>query len=277
MRRFKLKRKQKRKLASTAGLALIAVFIYYGITQNGLFPPVSLPGRAPKHPTDPGRLSLIQVEKVGGENRVVNQRDGSFALTENITLVDGRTPQRKAVSIPFENGAARIPIQDNFDYAQGSVAFWINTDVWNDNLQHLFFAVESLPSHNFAIFKAADGAGIDSLRAGIGPNLSSIISEDIPSGAWHLIVMTYQPGDFVRLYLDDALVSTSPVVYAGDAQPATAGNCFVLICWGTSLFFTAGAQSTLEDMQTFNYALSPDQVLELYNSRFPVSFYELGP
>lgn len=241
--------------------SLIFFFILFLFSTNN--------AQAYKVPSDPGRLSLIQVE----DGQIVNQKDGLSPVLYNYYFNTGRTPLRSSIFLPYNNGIITPVAQGNFNYTQGTVSLWVNTDVWNDNLNHFFFALDAEPRHMFGIWKEVDGSGNSIVRAGIDPDFITIYSSGISSNIWHLLTLTYSPNEHTRFYVDGNLMGTSADVYDGLAYPASTGYCYYYMCWGAHFFYTANAQSTLEDMQTFNYPLTQQQILDIYNSSSPANFY----
>ena len=262
MRRIK-KIKRRHKLVSTAGIAILAGFAIFLLCQRRA-PPVSLPDRVPKHPADPGRLSLLQIK----DGQLLNMRDNTLPNYADIQFVDGRTRFNQASRI-FLPGFITVPVEDNLTLDKGSIAFWIQKQNWATQTDDWFFRVDiSGPSpfiDNFQVRKWIDDNlywGFELLR-GIYP------VGQLDTNSWHLFVVTWDFGDLMSLYIDGSTIQqiTLPEV--------TITNTLPYMRWGE--WGGLDCKCVMEDMQTFNYALSAEQVLELYNSRFPVSFYEPGP
>jgi hypothetical protein len=227
-------------------------------------PPVPLPTQVPTHPTDPGRLSLLQVHN----GQLLNMRDNSTPNYASINFVDGRTRFNQASSI-FLPGGIRVAIEQNLTLDAGTVAFWVQKADWASVTDDWFFRVDIAGPYpfidNFQVRKWVDGRlywGFERHR-GVYP-VSQLDPDD-----WHLIVVTWEFGNRMRLYVNGEFKQEISL------PTATIGNTLPYFCWGQ--WGGLDCKCAEEDMQTFNYALTAEQVVDMYDDRFPARFYGPGP
>lgn len=255
--------KRKHKLVSTAGAVILTGLAISLLAQRG-YPPIPLPDRVPKHPTNPGRLSLLQVQ----DDQLLNMRDNTPPNYDLIQFVDGRTRFNRASRI-FLPGFITVPVDGNLTLDAGSIAFWVLKQNWTSTTDDWFFRVDiSGPSpfiDNFQVRKWTGGQlywGFE-LHRGIYP------VDQLDPSSWHLIVVTWDFGQKMTLYVDGVFIQEISL------PEATITNTLPYMRWGE--WGGLDCKCVMEDMQTFNYPLTAEQVLKLYNSRFPASFYEPGP
>ncbi len=249
-------------------MRLIKINVISSVVLALIFDLVSFaPAFATNIPTDPGRLSLIQAE----HGTVVNQRDGSQVLSDSFSLLSGRTLLRQAVNVSNTTHIMRLPTQNNIDLSHGSLAFWTLKSNWSDVQDDWFFRLNVsssyVPNDDLQVRKFSNGniyAGFEFVRA-VAPAAS------LNASLWHNFVLTWDAGTTVKLYIDGVLVSEGPQYDGSAVVDTNLGGCEV-ICWGGWLGFSS-ARAVMEDMQTFNYPLSAQQVSDIYNSFSPAVFY----
>jgi hypothetical protein len=244
---------------------------------------VSIPSQPPKQITNQGRLSLLRVEpKKGG--MLVNQRDGLEVVSSNISFVKGRTNRHRATYIP-QDGRATFPVDGNFSYNKGTIAFWVKSDVWNNKMGHFFFNVRAESKTNpgdklgFEIKKHPDSSGEDIFLIFL-TNSSGYINStellELTNNQWRHVAASYREGERFKFYLDGQLVGLSSEVFPGVVPAIGAGTCGSNICWGWGGVGRRGADSTMEDMQMFDYELSTAEIVEILEYDEPATYYKIG-
>jgi len=151
--------------------------------------------------------------------------------------------------------------------AKGTVRFWfrpstplvestlVECATWTGTGSYPWFSIHSSPA---GIGVVSGGKIITGARTGWDP------------GAWHLVAFTYSPTNGNILYLDGQPVAQGPAL----ALPyIPAGGAFG-ICLG-SANGTSPGQGTYEELYTFNYTESPDEIAQYYDWTAPT--VALGP
>lgn len=223
-----------------------------------------------------GNLSLLQVNKKT-PYYIFNQRDDSSPTSWGISYVGGRTKHRMAVNIS-SSGGILLPKADNFTYDEGTILFWIKSDIWNDHEERWLVKVDAEAIDNpgdktgFEIKKHPDSSGIDTLLVSIGSNnrIMHWVENELNADEWYLIALTYKQGEKYKLYIDN-IVFESPITYNG--MIPYSGKCGESICWG-SWYDLFGSNSTFEDMQTFNYPLVLEEIEKIYQSKHPSNYHK---
>jgi hypothetical protein len=151
--------------------------------------------------------------------------------------------------------------------AQGTVRFWflpstplvestlVACAAWTGTGTYPWFSIHSSPA---GIGVVSGGQIITGARIAWDP------------GVWHLIAFTYTATSGCILYLDGQPVAQGPAL----ALPLIPAGAAFGLCLGSATGASPG-QGTYEELYTFDYAESPDDIAQYYNWTAPT--VALGP